>query len=76
MIKGRWHPRRGRVTQLALVTESGQNMVWICRLGEIYRMTLIAIRVHQLVVGVDVAGQTCRQCVLACQRELRRIVVE
>ena len=60
MIKGRWHPRRGRVAQLALVTESGQDMVRICRLGEIRRMTLIAVRVHQLVVGVDVAGLTRR----------------
>ena len=60
MIKGGWNPRSGRVTQLALVTEPWQNMVRICRLGEIRRMTLIAVRVHQLVVGVDVAGQTRR----------------
>jgi hypothetical protein len=58
VIEGRWRPCGGRVTCLALVAETGDDVVWICRTGKIRLMTLVTIRVHQLIVAVDVTRLT------------------
>lgn len=60
----------------AIVTEVSGHMVWICRLLEIRRMTLIAVSVLNLIVAVHVA-RLARCCsVRTREREIRARMIE
>jgi hypothetical protein len=54
MTKGRRLPHGRRMTCLADMTESGGHVIRIRWRGEITRMALVAARIHQLIVSVDV----------------------
>ena len=58
MIERRRAPGSSRVTLRTIVTEITSHVIGICRSLEIWRMTLIAICVCQLVVPVGMARYT------------------
>lgn len=62
--------RRGpdglRVTNRAIVIEIHRNVIRRCRGGtEVRLMALVAIRIRDLIIAVDVASQAGRRCVRA-----------
>jgi hypothetical protein len=59
-----------------IVAEVPHHVVRIRCLLEVRRMTLVTIRVMQLVVPVHVARLAWRCCMSACQREERCVMVE
>ena len=64
------------VTLRAIMREDLTDMIRVRHLLEVRLMTLIAVRVLQLVVAVDVAGLACQRYVRTCQWEIRCRVVE
>jgi hypothetical protein len=58
------------------MTEIPRHVIRICRLLELRRMTLVTIRVMQLIVAVHVARLATRRSVCARQWEQRGAVIE
>lgn len=73
--RGRQPCRRG-VARCAVVTELQRHVVRVRGNRKIGCMTLVAVDVRQLVIAVDVALDTRRCCVGACQGEVGRSVIE
>ena len=59
-----------------IVTEVPGDVVWIRRTVEIRRMTLIAVRIDQLIIPVHMTGQALHGDMSPGQREPCRVVVE
>ncbi len=59
-----------------IMAEVTRHMVRVCRPVEVARVTLVAVRVLQLVIAVDMACLTLHGGVRSRQREPRRIVIE
>jgi hypothetical protein len=57
------------MTWLAVVIEIAEHMIRIRGLGKLSLVTLVAIRVMQLVVPIDVAALTLRCRMRSSQRE-------
>ena len=76
MIERGGRPGSGGVTCLALMAETRDDVVRIRRTSKVRLMALIAIRVDQLVVAVDVTRLTLRRRVFSRQRKSGRAVVE
>jgi hypothetical protein len=64
------------MTLRAIMAEVARNVIRVCRLLELRLMTLVAIRVGQLIVAIGVArlALCCRMS--PRQREPRRAVIE
>ena len=71
VVECRWLPNRSRVACLANVAESTGYVIRIRRRRKICRMALVATRIGELVVTVDMTRLAWRCRVRARQRELR-----
>lgn len=60
----------------AVVGEQLRHVVRVCHPLKIRRMTLIAIRVYELIVPVDVACLALGRDVCTGERKVRRAVIE
>jgi hypothetical protein len=60
----------------AIMIEIPCHMIGICRIGEIRLMALITLRIHELVVPIDVTCLTLYGTMGSCQREARRGMIE
>jgi hypothetical protein len=76
VIKRRWLPHRCTVTLCAIVTEVPRHVVRIRCAVKVRRVTLVAIRVVQLVVPVDMARLARCRNVGTRQREKRCTVIK
>ena len=76
MIECRRVPVGRRVTLRAIMVEIAADVVRVCRLLEIRLVTLVAVRVRQLVVAVGVARLALHRNVCPCQREPCRIMIK
>jgi hypothetical protein len=76
MIECRRQPSCRRMTRFARVTQIERRMIPRCRDGKVRLMTLIAVRVHELVIAAHVAANAGGGRMLPCQRELRRRMIE
>ena len=76
MIKRGWNPRCGRVSQLALLRNTGLNVIRRGRAIEIRRVAGVTIRRRVRELPIDVAQIARNVHVRAGQRERRRIVIE
>lgn len=76
MIEGRRLPRRYRVASRAIVRKTSFDVIGCDRTREVLLMTLIAIRIGQVVIPGDVTAlaRLIRMCSL--QGELRRRMIE
>ena len=52
------------------------DVIGVCRLLEISLVTLIAIRISELIIATGMARLTLRRNMRTGQRELRRVVIE
>jgi hypothetical protein len=69
VIECRWSPHRRGVAGLTVMVEIAEQMIRIRGLRKLSLVTLVAIRVVQLVVPIDVAGLTLRRRMRSSQRE-------
>ena len=76
MVECRRLPNRSRVACLANVAEPTGNVIRICRRRKICRMALVATRIGELIVAIDVTRLAWRRDVCAGQDKLRRAVIE
>ena len=76
MIERRRLPRNRRVTGLTVLTEIACDVIRVRCSGKIRGMALIAARIDELVIAIDVARLTWRRYVRAGQCELCRTVIE
>jgi hypothetical protein len=76
VVQCRPRPVCRRMTRLAGVRETRRVMYRIRRAVEVGCMTLIATRIHQLVIAIDVTRLTWRRYVRPGQWELGRAVIE
>jgi hypothetical protein len=76
VVECRWPPDRRSMTWLTVMVEIAEHMIWICGLGKLSLVTLVAVSVMQLIITTDMAGLTlrCRMC--SRQRKQRRTMVE
>ena len=76
MIHRVWPPHTRAVARCTVMTEQLRHMIWIRDPLEIRLMTLVTVRVMQLVVTIHVA-RLARCCnVSTRQREERRVMIE
>ena len=76
VIEGRWTPDVLRVTLRAIVRELIRLMRWILRAVERRLMTLITLRVGQLIISTHVTLSALNGSVRALQREIRIRMIE
>ncbi len=76
VIEYRRLPRSCRVTRCAILTEVPGDVVWICCAGKVSAVALVACRVNDLKIVVDVTSLTLNCGMRAYQRKLGRVVVE
>ena len=76
VIKRGGLPDSCHVARLTNVAEPTGNVIRICRGRKICRVTLVATRIGELIVAIDVARLAWRRCMCARQRELRRTVIK
>lgn len=62
-------PHTRTVTHCAIMRELLRHMVWTVHLLEVRLMTLVAVRVHELVVAIHVTRLALHRGVRPCQRE-------
>lgn len=58
VVERRRLPRRRRVARLTILTEVARHVIRVRSSGEVRCMTLIATRIDELIVAIDVAGLT------------------
>jgi hypothetical protein len=76
VIETRRLPRHRRVTGLTILTKVVSNVVWIRRLLEIRLVALSTVRIHKLVVSIDMARLTWLASMSTSQREFCRVMIK
>jgi hypothetical protein len=64
------------MTSRAIMAEIPGHVIRVCRIVEIRLVALIAIRVHELVIAIDVTRLTLHCDVCPCQWEAGCAVIE
>lgn len=62
-------PTGGRVTQLALLTESESDVIRTLNALEVGLMALVAVLIRELIIAADMARKAAGRQMLTCERE-------
>jgi hypothetical protein len=76
VIENRSGPLNGCVASLTSLRKASGDVVWICRLLEVWQVAGNASRGQRRVLVVHMAGRASDGCVFAGQGEFGRVVVE